>query len=196
MKLLKFIFLCCSIPILISGCSGIKKTAEITGDTLVFTGKVATVTVKTTGTVLKKTGDVAVAGARYFSGSRTIELEKVGNSYFVNAEINGKYKAKLMLDTGASGVLISQKLADKMNLKLSACGGMRSTLADGSRIPSKSTVLDKLKVGSVSAKKVSANIIEMKKSQNFDGLLGMSFLQNFIFTIDTEKNLLRLKSKT
>ncbi len=197
MRLFQNIFFCLMLCLL-NGCGVIDlgiKTVELTGDTIVLAGKVVVTTVKTTGTVLKTTGEVAGAGIRYFSVSRTVNLEKVGNSYFLKATINGKYKARLMLDTGASSVLISPQFADKMGLKLSGHGGMGSILADGSRVPSQSTVLDNVKVGNVSAEKVSAHVIGTSKSQIYDGLLGMSFLRNFIFTIDTEKNLLLLKHK-
>lgn len=169
---------------------------DFAGDTVVFAGKVVTTTVKTTGSVLMTTGEVAGAGIRYFTGSRTVDLEQIGNSYFLKATINGKHKAKLMLDTGSSSVLISPAFAEKIGLKLSQCGGMSSTLADGSSIASQSAVLDTVKVGSVSVDKVSANVISTSKTQNYDGLLGMSFLQNFIFTIDTEKKQLILKHKS
>lgn len=188
----------CVLLILVSGCAVLdfgKKTVELAADTVVFAGKVVVTTVKTTGSVLMTTGEVAGAGIRYIGGSRTVDLEKVGNSYFLEATINGKHKARLMLDTGSSSVLISPRLAEKMGLKLSGCMGMGSTLADGSSVSSQSAVLDKIKVGSVSAEKISANVIGSSTATNYDGLLGMSFLRNFIFTIDTEKNLLILKHK-
>lgn len=197
MKILHFISICLILN-LVSGCAVLdfgKKTVGLAADTVVFAGKVVTTTVKTTGAVIMTTGEVAGAGIRYFSGSRTIELEKVGNSYFIEAMINGRHKARLMLDTGASSVLLSPAFAKKIGLKLSGCGGMSSTLADGSSVSSQSTTLDKVKVGSVSANKVSAHVIGTSTVQNYDGLLGMSFLNNFIFTIDTEKNLLILKHK-
>lgn len=198
MRLLRQFIISCLVLILASGCGIIdfgKKTVELTGETIVLAGKVVATTVKTTGSVLMTTGEVAGAGIRYFSGKRTVALERVGNSYFVEALINGKYKARLMLDTGASSVLISPELAAQMGLKFSSCQGMSSTLADGSSVPSQSTILDKIKVGSVSVEMVSAHVIASSQVRSYDGLLGMSFLQNFIFTIDSEKNLLILKHK-
>jgi clan AA aspartic protease (TIGR02281 family) len=197
MRLLQFTIICFFLTLL-SGCGILDfgmKTVELAGDTVVFAGKVVVTTVKTTGSVLMTTGRVAGAGIRYFSGKRTVKLEKVGNSYFIEAVINGKHKARLMLDTGATSVLISPDFANKIGLKLSGCGGMSSTLADGSSVLSQSTILDKVKVGSVSVEKVSAHVIGTSNVQHYDGLLGMSFLNNFIFTIDTENNLLILKHK-
>ena len=181
----------CFIFTFVNGCG----VVELAGDTVVLAGKVVTTTVKTTASVIKTTGQVAGAGIRYFSGSKTVDLEKIGNSYFLEATINGKYQAKLLLDTGASSVLISPQLAETIGLKLSSHKGMSATLADGSMVPSQSTVLDTITVGSASAKMIAANVIQTSQTRNYDGLLGMSFLQNFIFTIDAEKELLILKYK-
>ena len=199
MKKILFLYLC-AVMTLVNGCGVIdlgRKTVGLAGDTIVFAGKVVTTTVKTTGAVLKTTGDVAGAGVRLLSGSKTIALERVGSSYFVEAVINGKHKARLMIDTGSSSVLISPKLAREMGLKLSSGGyhGSTATLADGSSVASFSTILEELKIGRASVDNVMANVIQTNSTQHFDGLLGMSFLRNFNFTIDTEKHLLILKDK-
>jgi len=181
--------------ICLSSCSVIK----LTGEVISLTGKVATAAVKTTGAVVMTTGKIAYAATgatvRFFAGKRTIKLEKKGNSYFVKVKINGKKKARLILDTGATSVQISSEIAEKLKINVSKGKKVQCTLADGSVVWARSIMLDEIELDNVSVKDVSALVIENSIDQDSDGLLGMSFLNNFIFQIDTDKDLLILQHK-
>ena len=65
-------------------------------------------------------------------------------------------------------------------------------LADGRRRKAKIVIIDSVKTGGAEAKNVEAAIIKSRASQHTDALLGMSFLKNFLFSIDTENNKLNL----
>ena len=56
-------------------------------------------------------------------------------------------------------------------------------------------VLDEVHLGEVSVRNVKAIILDYENNQSSDGLLGMSFLENFVFQIDAEKNELILTKR-
>lgn len=89
--------------------------------------------------------------------------------YRTEALINGM-KVKVLVDTGATGVAISQKIADKLNLK--SINAVRTNTANGDSI-GYMVRLESVKIGGVSASNVAAMI-----APGLDGdvLLGMSFL--------------------
>jgi clan AA aspartic protease (TIGR02281 family) len=175
-----------AVTILCSGCAIIR----FAGDTVVFAGKVTTTLVKTTAAVVVTTAKVTVGTVRYFTGERKVKLRRDGDSYYVSARINGKRKVELLVDTGATSVQLSEKQAKTIGIPLDQAEVVRCELADGSIIEAKSVMLDEVKVGSVEAEDVHAVILP---TDSDEGLLGMSFLGGFEFSIDTEKELLILR---
>lgn len=89
--------------------------------------------------------------------------------YRAEAFINGK-KVGVMVDTGATGVAISQSLADELGLKSHAA--VMTTTANGDTV-SYRVRLEEVRLGGIVAKDVAANIVP---GLNGDALLGMSFL--------------------
>ena len=89
--------------------------------------------------------------------------------YRTEALINGM-KVKVLVDTGATGVAISQKIADKLNLK--SFNAVRTNTANGDSV-GYMVRLESVEIGGVSASNVAAMI-----APGLDGdvLLGMSFL--------------------
>lgn len=132
------------------------------------------------------------------TGSKEIGVGRTGNHLFVNAVLNGKVNAKLLIDTGASFVVLSSALAEALNIDMSsekdAKMDVKLTLADGREVSGKIFKLDTISVGDVKASDVQAAIIFQENAfQGFDGLLGMSFLKLFKFEINLEKSTLILK---
>lgn len=100
----------------------------------------------------------------------TVTLERgIDGHYRAEALINGK-KINVMVDTGATGVAISQQVADKLGLESKTA--IRTRTANGDTV-AYITRLDSVRIGGVEAKDVSALI-----APGLDGdvLLGMSFL--------------------
>ena len=89
--------------------------------------------------------------------------------YRAEALINGQ-KVDVLIDTGATGVAISQRTADKLNLK--SINAVRTNTANGDSI-GYMVRLNNVKIGGVEAHDVAAMI-----APGLDGevLLGMSFL--------------------
>lgn len=89
--------------------------------------------------------------------------------YQAEAFING-VKAKVLIDTGATEVAISQQLADTLGIKSNAA--IRTSTANGETV-SYMTRLASVKIGGIEAVDVAATITP---SLSQDALLGMSFL--------------------
>ena len=104
-------------------------------------------------------------------GSESTVMLKRGldGHYRAEALINGE-KVDVLIDTGATGVAISKRIADK--LKLESINAVRTTTANGDSI-GYMVRLNEVKIGGVEAHNVAAMI-----APGLDGdvLLGMSFL--------------------
>ncbi|MDO9150797.1 MAG: retropepsin-like aspartic protease [Methylotenera sp.] len=127
---------------------------------------------------------LALAGVIYYladSIQNPNKIYKLGNAssvvlkrgldghYRTEALINGT-KVKVLVDTGATGVAISQSIADKLNLK--SIHAVRTNTANGESI-GYMVRLNSVQIGGVHANNVAAMI-----APGLDGdiLLGMSFL--------------------
>lgn len=100
----------------------------------------------------------------------TVVLKRgLDGHYRAEALINGE-KVSVLVDTGATGVAISQQVADKLQLK--SINAIRTNTANGDSV-GYMVRLQTIKVGGVEAKDVAAMI-----APGLDGdvLLGMSFL--------------------
>lgn len=100
----------------------------------------------------------------------TVVLKRgLDGHYRAEALINGE-KVNVLVDTGATGVAISQRVADKLDLK--SITAIRTNTANGDSI-AYMVRLHSVKIGGVEAHDVSAMIAP---GLNGDVLLGMSFL--------------------
>ncbi len=102
--------------------------------------------------------------------SSTVVLKRgLDGHYRAEALINGE-KVNVLVDTGATGVAISQGVADRLNLK--SIDAVRTNTANGNSI-GYMVRLNSVKLGGIQANNVAAMI-----APGLDGdvLLGMSFL--------------------
>ena len=115
-----------------------------------------------------------------------------GGSFMVDTRFNNLYEKKLVLDTGASMLVITKKLASEM--------GVGSVL-DLPKIPVVTagggswiylTSFDTVAVGGAVAHDVVAGI-SLDLDPGFGGLLGMTYLNDFIYQIDGLSRKLILK---
>jgi len=122
-----------------------------------------------------------------------IDCKLFGNHVIVVAVLNGKVDATLLVDTGASLVSISKDVASRLGVDYDS---IKTTidliLADGKKITAKPIVLNLVKVGEATVKDVPTVICENSPGAGVDGLLGMSFLSNFVMSVDAASNSLVL----
>lgn len=103
------------------------------------------------------------------SASEVVLQRGLDGHYRAEALINNQ-KVSVLVDTGATGVAISQAVADKLQLK--SVAAVRTNTANGDSV-GYMVRLESVKVGGVEAKNVSAMIAP---GLGGDVLLGMSYL--------------------
>lgn len=128
--------------------------------------------------------------------SESIDLEVEGGSLYVNVTVGDK-TTRMVVDSGASIVSLPMKTAIELGVTpTSSSPKLRLITADGRQIEGRGIVLPKIRVGQFEATNVKAAVLETAAS-NAEPLLGMSFLSNFKFEIDTaEKSLTLLRVNT
>ncbi len=119
-----------------------------------------------------------------------IKINHRGNIIILpEVTVNNRLKLSMLLDTGASYMVITQKQANSLglrnfkNVKLSTANGI---------VTGKLTTLKSVKVGNSESKNVAAVILPDATSGRVQGILGLSFLKNYKYTIDRKNSLLIL----
>ena len=117
-----------------------------------------------------------------------VTRDESGKHIIAEALLNDKVKAVLMMDTGASIIVLSKRIGDELGLDTTDTGKdvMVLKLADGRTTNAKAIVLDSVKIGDVEAKKIMAAVLldQLPDPSFKDGLLGMSFLSRFNIKMD------------
>ncbi len=129
------------------------------------------------------------------AGRTVVPLEREGKSFFVRLKLNNKVWARFLLDTGASAMQISRAMARKLKLKDLKGQSVPVMLAGGSYVRGKIVEIPEVTIGSAKVHNVKAIVLEQDNLELRDGLLGMSFLENFVFSIDTQKGELILEKR-
>jgi clan AA aspartic protease (TIGR02281 family) len=114
----------------------------------------------------------------------------------VETLLNRKVKATLILDTGASLLVIKQSVAKQLGLDAAAIKeDIKLKLADGRESIAKHAVLASVSVQGVEAQNVDVAILAADVQDPYlkDGLLGMTYLKNFSFKIDQKNKKLILE---
>jgi clan AA aspartic protease (TIGR02281 family) len=117
----------------------------------------------------------------------------------VQARINNKLVVPLLVDTGATVIVLSQSAADRLGILSdpSKVSAGKSQVADGRILDVKGVILDSVAVESVEARDVEAVVGAFSdKNGEAQGLLGMSFLKRFSFTVDSRNGKLILQKQS
>lgn len=117
-----------------------------------------------------------------------------GDHILVDVVFNDRVKALLMVDTGASLTVVSDSIVDRLRLsERHAAGRTRLQVADGRLVDARTFNLDSVAVGDKKAQGVMVAALR-DGALPYDGLLGMSFLKNFMVELDPKRGKLILKS--
>ncbi|MBU0547553.1 MAG: retroviral-like aspartic protease family protein [Candidatus Omnitrophica bacterium] len=128
---------------------------------------------------------------------KEVSVDKQSGHVKVTTTLNNKIKANLILDTGASLVILSNKIANKLGVDVNdqSAHPIEMILADGRKVEAKMIFLESVSVQDSEVKNIEAAILPEKESAAIpeDGLLGMSFLKKFNFKIDQKNDKLILE---
>ncbi len=119
-----------------------------------------------------------------------VASRRVGEHLIVEALLNDKVRALLLVDTGASQTVISPRVAAELGLE----GGaeVTATLADGKQAAGRLYIMDSVSVGASRVGKTPVVVLDAPGPE-VDGLLGMSFLRNFVVQLDLPAGKLMLE---
>ena len=123
-----------------------------------------------------------------------MNYNQYGSNISVNVLLNDIVEANLIVDTGASFVVISEETADRLGANIEEKDiSLSVILADGSKVKATPIILQSIKVEDIEVKNVKAAVLKNQEPGIKDGLLGMSFLENFMVSIDTKNKRLILE---
>lgn len=118
----------------------------------------------------------------------SITREEGSRHILVNAVLNDAIPARLILDTGASLVVLSNKMARQLGIDFDdpKKDAVMLRLAGGQTIPAKMIILKSIKVEEAEVRNVVSAVLtgEEPVAGLSDGLLGMTFLSKFNVSMD------------
>jgi predicted aspartyl protease len=121
-----------------------------------------------------------------------------GVAILIPVKINGKGPYTFVLDTGATFTCIDQPVATELKLpEWNQQVGIGIAVQNANA--TKLVDVDTLEVGTASAQKLKACVIELKNFQtaglNIHGLLGLNFLKSYRMTIDFKRKVVTLEQE-
>lgn len=122
-----------------------------------------------------------------------VAQEGAARRVIVQVRFNDKVSVPMLLDTGATGISISLELAERLGLlddgesklfvKIGGIGGTQEAIR---------TILSSVQVGDFKEEFIPAKITK-RFSTAFEGLIGMDFMGNYSFSINTKKKLVEIE---
>jgi len=125
----------------------------------------------------------------------SIPFEKLGQVVIIEAMLNGRTPAKLVVDTGASYTMISAATARDLEIDPNRSQRTLPFQTANGVIQAPLASLESIAVGGMEIKNLTAAIHDAVPNAQAAGLLGLNFLSNFRLDIDTQKGLLHLEKK-
>jgi clan AA aspartic protease (TIGR02281 family) len=117
-----------------------------------------------------------------------------GGVILVDAVLNGNVRTRMVFDTGASLVVISEDLARRLGQSVPAGQKKVRLRTAGGDVEGWSTIIQKIELGDATGENVQAAVNGHSNAfDGFDGLLGLSFLEEFKVTIDHRSGVIILR---
>ena len=105
--------------------------------------------------------------------------------YGLRVSFNGGHPVTLLLDTGAGGIAISPRAAEKFGLQqMGTEAGEARGIGDREARSSYRYVASSVKVGDLEWEDYPLSVFDTAKSPDFDGLIGVNAFSRFLVTLD------------
>jgi clan AA aspartic protease (TIGR02281 family) len=130
------------------------------------------------------------------NGQVTVPVSRAGHSLTVQAKLNGTHEARLIVDTGADITILSHEVARNLGI-VPISGSSTVTLNTvGGSVRADVVRLGTIAVGSAEVQNVPVAVHTLPDAPpEVDGLLGLTFLDKFLVTLDAQKGELHLKKR-
>ena len=130
------------------------------------------------------------------SSTITVPVTPMGGSLVLPVRLNDEQTVQLILDTGATMMVLSTDVAIQLGLLSGSQNQISTVNTAGGSIQVNMTHLKTVQVGSAKANNVAVAIHDLPDTDSgIDGLLGMSYLDNFLVTLDTKQKELHLRPR-
>ena len=93
------------------------------------------------------------------------------------------HNARLQIDTGAGGIVISRSVAERAGLKRASQSGL-SGIGDRGVQAGYTAYADDIKIGSLEFHDCEVQVLDQRNVVDSDGLIGMDVFSNFLVTLD------------
>ncbi|GAB4261550.1 MAG: hypothetical protein Kow0092_11200 [Deferrisomatales bacterium] len=141
----------------------------------------------------------AAAGLALFAGlaggarADTVRLEAHGGALVVTATVNDRLSGRFLLDTGASYCVLSRGAARQARIRQRTGGPTVRLRTAGGEIEATVGEARKVEVGGAVARKVSVAVVDGEPVPGLAGVIGLSFLERFRYTVDAQEGTLELR---
>jgi clan AA aspartic protease (TIGR02281 family) len=143
------------------------------------------------GLVAEPSKPVVLKHPKKKSTTHVIQANLEGGHYVVKVLLNGSVPAELIVDTGATMVVLSERIGKRLGIHHNNSLPKISLSTAGGKMESPLFVLDSLRLG-------DAEVFNLEATTNphmgeMDGLLGMAFLGEFKVEMDRQSSIMILK---
>ena len=126
----------------------------------------------------------------------TVPVRRYGGSLIVPVKVNNQKSVQLILDTGATMTVLSTDVAIELGLTSDSESQVATVNTAGGPVQVNLTRVKTMGVNGAKATDVMVAIHDLPDVQpGIDGLLGMSFLNNFLVTLDSNQGQLHLSHR-
>jgi hypothetical protein len=114
-------------------------------------------------------------------------FEGTARRVIIPVQLNGTVTARMALDTGSPGMIIFDRLANRLGIFEKDDGKLLTYSAGiGGQTPSILTIVDSVQVGRAEDRFIPTAVTQ-SLTDAFDGLIGMDFMANYAIRIDTAR---------
>jgi aspartyl protease family protein len=122
-----------------------------------------------------------------------VPLARVGSAILVRAQLSPNTEVTLLLDTGATYSAISLSAAEKLGLRPKPDQPRVTVITASGTLQAPLIILPSVKIGALEAREVEALVLDLPGGEQVQGVLGLSFLNRFRFSVHPEEGELILR---
>ncbi len=121
-----------------------------------------------------------------------IPLDSHGGALIVSATVNNRLSGSFLLDTGATFCVLSKDAARKAKIRGRVSGDRVELMTASGPLEAVLGEARKVEVGREVARDVTFAVVDGDPVPGLEGIIGLSFLENFRYTVDSAGGVLRL----
>ena len=124
-----------------------------------------------------------------------VPLAGSGQILIVEATLNQRVSGRFILDTGATYCVLSKQTADEANVTGRKDGPkVHLSTASGRMVEGTLGEARRIEMGNAVARDVQVAVVDVDPVPGFRGLIGLSFLRNFKYSVDADAKELLLEN--